>query len=89
MVLLVLNIFCNFSFIKNSSSTLNSELLLLCAIFIITDKCKYYLTEEQNRRVNIIDVTKEIEKIYEKLARPLQELENLVNKIIIFIIICI
>ena len=43
----------------------------------ITDKCKYYLTEEQNRRVNIIDVTKEIEKIYEKLARPLQELENL------------
>lgn len=43
----------------------------------ITDKCKYYLTEEQNRRVNIIDVTKEIEKIYEKLARPLKELENL------------
>lgn len=43
----------------------------------ITDKCKYYLTEEQNRRVFIVDVTENIERIYEKLARPLQELENL------------
>lgn len=42
----------------------------------IGDKCKYYLAEEANNRLEIIDVTNEIEKIYLKLARPLQVLEN-------------
>lgn len=43
----------------------------------IEKKCKYYLTNEENGRVDILDVTEDRERIYEKLARPLQELENL------------
>lgn len=43
----------------------------------IEKKCKYYLTNEENGRVDILDVTEDRESIYEKLARPLQELENL------------
>ena len=43
----------------------------------IDNKCKYYLVEEENAVTTVWDVTKETEKIYEKLAKPLQELENL------------
>lgn len=45
----------------------------------ISDKCKYYMTKENDNgnRIIIEDVTDNIEKIYEKMARPLQELENL------------
>ncbi len=43
----------------------------------IDNKCKYYLVEEENAVTTVLDVTKETEKIYEKLAKPLQELENL------------
>lgn len=43
----------------------------------ITDKCNYYLTEEIEKRINVIDVTNNREKIYEKLAKPLQYLENM------------
>lgn len=43
----------------------------------ITEKCKYYMTIENNGKANIKDVTKNLEYIYEKLAKPLQELENL------------
>lgn len=42
----------------------------------ISDQCRYYLTVEHNKKVQIEDVTNFIERIYEKLARPLQELEN-------------
>lgn len=44
----------------------------------ISDKCKYYLAEN-NSEVSvssIIDVTNETEKIYDKLYRPFQNLEN-------------
>lgn len=43
------------------------------------DKCKYYLTQgnHNDERINIVDVTDNVEKIYEKLARPLQDLENM------------
>ncbi len=43
----------------------------------IEEACKFYLTDEKDMRTNIIDVTGKTERIYEKLARPLQELENL------------
>lgn len=43
----------------------------------IDNKCKYYLVEEENAVTTVWDVTKKTEKIYEKLAKPLQELENL------------
>lgn len=43
----------------------------------IADKCNYYLTEEFEKRINVIDVTNNREKIYEKLAKPLQYLENM------------
>lgn len=46
----------------------------------ISEKCKYYMTEEKEKRTNIIDVTDNIEKVYEKLAKPLQILESLVYK---------
>lgn len=43
----------------------------------INNKCKYYLIEENNTVAEVLDVTNLTEKIYEKLAKPLQELENL------------
>ena len=43
----------------------------------VGDKCKYYLASSQDDNVSIIkDVTNNIEAIYSKLARPLQDLEN-------------
>lgn len=43
----------------------------------IDHSCKYYLADEENGVASIMDVTDETEKIYEKLAKPLQELENI------------
>lgn len=43
----------------------------------IDNNCKYYLVEEKNAVTAVLDVTNKTEKIYEKLAKPLQELENL------------
>ncbi len=43
----------------------------------IGDKCRYYLAEEKDGRVGMEDVTNEVERIYAKLARPLQDLENM------------
>lgn len=42
----------------------------------IADQCRYYLASSQNDVSTIEDVTKHIDKIYQKLARPLQDLEN-------------
>lgn len=43
----------------------------------IADRCKYYLAENtKDDTADIKDVTDNTEKIYAKLARPLQELEN-------------
>lgn len=38
--------------------------------------CKYYLAENEGNVSEIFDVTDQLERIYDKLARPLQELEN-------------
>lgn len=46
------------------------------AKYKIADKCKYYMSENVDTKSVIIDVTHNIEKIYQKLARPLQNLEN-------------
>lgn len=42
----------------------------------VDDKCKYYLAFSQDDISSIEDVTDNIEAIYSKLARPLQDLEN-------------
>ncbi len=42
----------------------------------VDDKCRYYLTENRDNVAYVEDVTDNIEKIYAKLARPLQKLEN-------------
>lgn len=42
----------------------------------VDDKCKYYLASSQDDIAMPEDVTNNIEKIYSKLAKPLQELEN-------------
>lgn len=42
----------------------------------VDDKCKYYLAENIEGVSYFEDVTHHIEKIYSKLARPLQDLEN-------------
>ena len=42
----------------------------------VDDKCKYYLAFSKDDISNIEDVTDNIEAIYSKLARPLQDLEN-------------
>lgn len=42
----------------------------------VDDKCRYYLAENVGRSSEIIDVTDNTEKIYKKLARLFQDLEN-------------
>ena len=46
------------------------------AKYEIADKCNYYMAENHGTKSEITDVTKDIEKIYQKLAKPLQTLEN-------------
>lgn len=41
------------------------------------NKCKFYLADENNGITFVMDVTTDTEKIYAKLAKPLQELENI------------
>jgi predicted ATP-dependent endonuclease of OLD family len=41
-----------------------------------SDRCKYYLAEKTGETACITDVSDEIDKIYAKLSRPLQVLEN-------------
>lgn len=45
----------------------------------INDKCKYYLSKfvENSESVTFYDVSDEIDLIYKKLVKPLQQLENL------------
>jgi predicted ATPase len=43
----------------------------------ISLRCKYYLAENINKSSVISNVSNNIELIYEKLARPLQDLENM------------
>lgn len=44
----------------------------------ISEKCRYYLAENISDHTSVIeDVTEQTEKIHKKLARPLQDLENL------------
>ena len=43
----------------------------------ITEHCNYYMTNEINSETYVKDVTDDIEQIYAKLARPLQDLENM------------
>lgn len=45
--------------------------------YAIGKKCNYYLANEEQGITSIVDVTNETEKIYVKLAKPLQELENM------------
>lgn len=43
----------------------------------INEYCKYYLSEaDKDNMYTMVDVTENLEKIYEKLAQPLQVLEN-------------
>lgn len=46
------------------------------AKYQVSEKCKYYLTENVDKVSQIEDVTDNTEKIYSKLAKPLQVLEN-------------
>lgn len=46
------------------------------AKYEINEKCKYYLASSKENIAYIEDVTNNLEAIYSKLARPLQDLEN-------------
>lgn len=47
------------------------------AKYEMADKCKYYMSELVNdKKASIFDVSDDVDKIFEKLAQPLQVLEN-------------
>ncbi len=46
------------------------------AKYEVADRCKYYLAEAEEDYAHISDVTDGVEKIYAKLSRPLQRLED-------------
>lgn len=43
----------------------------------VAERCRYYLAESNGESAQINEVSDNIEKIYKKLYRPLQELENI------------
>ena len=42
----------------------------------VADLCRYYLSEEMDAQISITDVTNDIEKIYARLSKPLQDLAD-------------
>ena len=46
------------------------------AKYEVADRCKYYLAEAAGDYAHIFDVTDDVERIYVKLSRPLQRLED-------------
>lgn len=46
------------------------------AKYEVADRCRYYLSEEIENCINIKDVSDNIERIYVKLSKPLQDLED-------------
>lgn len=46
------------------------------AKYEMADKCKYYLSENSGSQATITDVSDDIERIYAKLSKPLQDLED-------------
>lgn len=47
------------------------------AKYEMADKCKYYMSElVDDKNAGIFDVSDDVDKIFEKLAQPLQVLEN-------------
>ena len=47
------------------------------ARYYIADKCKYYLSEIEDGYAVVKDVSNDIDKIYAKLAQPIQTLSDL------------
>lgn len=47
----------------------------------VTDKCRYYLTDLINGTIQLTDVTANTQPIYEKLAKPLEDLDALREKL--------
>ena len=43
----------------------------------VTSKCNFYLAENDNGYAEFTDKTKDREDIYKKLAKPLQDLEDI------------
>lgn len=46
------------------------------AKYEVAERCKYYLSEERDNHIDMKDVSSNIEKIYAKLSKPLQDLED-------------
>lgn len=46
------------------------------AKYEIADKCRYYLSENSGNQAAITDVSGDIERIYARLSKPLQDLED-------------
>lgn len=46
------------------------------AKYEMADECRYYLSEQTGAQATITDVSDDIERIYAKLSKPLQDLEN-------------
>ena len=49
---------------------------MYAAKYGVADSCKYYLSELEDKVAVIKDVTNDVDKIYDKLAQPLQDLED-------------
>ena len=46
------------------------------AKYEMADKCRYYLSENSGNQAAITDVSDDIERIYARLSKPLQDLED-------------
>ena len=46
------------------------------AKYEMADKCRYYLSENIGAQAIIIDVSDDVERIYARLSKPLQDLED-------------
>lgn len=76
LIILILKEFGMHILLNTHSPYFLNAIEVYAAKYNISDKCNYYIADSKGDTANIIDVTNNIDIIYKKLARPLQELEN-------------
>lgn len=76
LIILLLKEFGMHILLNTHSPYFLNAIEVYAAKYNISDKCNYYIADSKGDTANIIDVTNNIDIIYKKLARPLQELEN-------------
>jgi predicted ATPase len=76
LIVLLQKDFCMHVLLNTHSPYFLHAIEVYAAKYGTADRCKYYLATTDSSHADIADVTSDIEQIYQKLASPLQILED-------------